>query len=188
MIRYLDVLVVVKNCRKMLKTAKKWQTIKSILIVIALLIVCNFSYAQLSDKIIGVNENGIYKLSTDITMLKKTLEDQLKKEGNPASLYKVLIIKDSIVGAPDSTYYILLAQNKIGNIKIAVELQLNENVFIARWSKASNTFSTYATCFGACISGCVPKKAITAQGYKIWKCTDCPARSDACKKSVTTNM
>jgi hypothetical protein len=177
-----------KICGKMLKTAEKRLFMSSIMIAILITFSFHSAFAQLTSRTIGVNEKGIYKLTTDMNSLKKTLEDQLKKEGNPALLYKAAIVKDSIEGAADSQYYILLAQNKIGNIKIAVELELADGVFRASWSKASNAFGTYATCFGACTNGCIPKKAITAQGYKIWKCTNCPERSDACRKSVTTNL
>jgi len=161
---------------------------KAIIFFIAIVLSSQWCYGQLTEKVIGVNENGTYKITANLSELQSILEGQLKTEGNPTSLYKMEIRKDITEGVGGQEYYIIAGQNKIGNIKIAVDVELKGNTFIAKYSKANGTFSSFATCFGGCIKGCNPKKWIDSSGNIFWECTDCPGRSEACKKSVTINL
>ena len=147
-----------------------------------------FSFAQLREKVIGINENGAYKITADTFKLKSIFEGQLKSEGNPTTLYKIWIRKDTMEGVGGKEYFIIACRNKIGNIKIAVDVELKGNTFIAKYSKSRRRFSSFTTCFGGCIRGCSPKKWIDSTGNISWNCTECPGRSEACKKSVTINM
>jgi hypothetical protein len=161
---------------------------KALNLLIVAMLMSTLSFAQLIDKVIGINQNGVFKITADITELKGILEAQLNREGNTTILYKIAIKKDTIDGSGGKVYYTIAAQNKIGNIKIAVDISLKDSVFTARFSKSIKAFSSYATCFGGCINGCSPKKSVDDRGNIFWKCTDCPGRDDACKKSVTTNL
>jgi hypothetical protein len=160
---------------------------KLIICILGIILSSNAVFGQLTNKIIGINESGVYRITVDRSELKQILENQLSREDNKTSIYKIFIRKDTIEGTGDKEYYTIYGQNKIGNIKTAVDIELKGNAFIAKYSKSKNVFSSYITCFGACINGCYPKKSLTPNGYPIWKCTACPQRPEACKKSVTTN-
>jgi hypothetical protein len=160
---------------------------KALVLVLLLAASATFSFGQLTEKVIGVNENNIYKITTNLPELKLILENQLAREGNATILSKFYIKKDTLERANPKEYFLLLAQNKVGSIKLAVDLELKGSLLIARYSRSIKSFSSYVTCFGGCINGCYPKKATTLDGNIYWICNTCPDRPEGCKKSVTTN-
>ncbi|WP_445454692.1 hypothetical protein [Flavobacterium sp. 25HG05S-40] len=152
-------------------------------IIAVVLIGCN-SNGQTTQKEIGVVENDSYKITMDKVFLKKILEEQLRKDKNEAILTEFEIVKDTYVNEPSKEYYILVAQNKEGSTKIAFELELNSNVFVASFKNDVLARGT-CTCSGGCTRGCNPRREVGPGNEIDWYCDAC-RKGSGCSKSVTS--
>jgi hypothetical protein len=153
--------------------------------LIAIILTSCAGNAQITEKEIGVNEKGVYKITIDQDFLKKVLEEQLRKDKNDAVLTEFKIKKDVMENDTSKEYFILVAQNKDGSTKIAFDLELTDNVFFARFRELSLVSS--CTCSGSCTSGCDPKHRMDDDGYVVWRCSACTQPGKTCNKSVTDN-
>jgi len=143
--------------------------------------------AQTTDKEIGVNEKGVYKITIDEGFLKNILEEQLRKDKNDAILTEFEIVKDAFVNDPSKVYYILVAQNSTGSTKIAFDLELNkDNLFVASFND-NVLLRGSCTCSG-CSRGCNPRHTISSDNEIDWYCTACAkGTTGGCNKSVTVS-
>ena len=158
---------------------------KLLVILIGVVLTSCAGNAQITKKEIGVVEKDNYKITIDETFLKKILEEQLKATKNDADLTEFEIVKDSFVNDPSKVYYILVAQNNTGSTKIAFDLELNDNVFVASFNDNVLLRGT-CTCSG-CSRGCNPRHEIGPDNEIDWYCTACSKGSSSCSKSVTVS-
>ena len=158
---------------------------KLILGLIAIVTLSCTGHSQTIQKEIGVNVNGKYTVTIDKEYLKEILELQLRSDKNEAKLTKFYIKRD-VIENTSKEYYILVAQNDIGDTKIAFDLELNSNnVFVATFSSKYMIASGTCTCSGSCTKGCDPKRWMDGEGEINWRCSSCTQENKSCNKSVT---
>ncbi|MDN3676524.1 hypothetical protein QWY90_04285 [Flavobacterium paronense] len=159
---------------------------KLLVCLLALFLTSCVGHAQITKKEIGVVEKDIYKITIDKSFLKKVLEEKLRAIKNNAVLTEFEIVKDSFVNDPSRVYYILVAQDNMGSTKIAFDLALNDNVFVASF-KDNVLLSGTCTCSGGCTRGCNPRHEVGPGNVIDWYCDAC-RKGSGCSKSVTTSL
>ena len=153
---------------EMLTNFDKTKTMRHL---ICLLIIGLFAsttlFSQKKEKEIGANNNGVYSISTTMSELQEIFNKHLEKAGFKTSV-KTIEIRKGTIAVTNETYYMLYAENSSRNVKIAVDLKLKDNKFIA--TLAENTFDLICVCSG-CNKGCSPQR-ITPKEV-VWKCSTC---------------
>jgi hypothetical protein len=164
-----------------------YKNMKNLLVCfVALVLTSCVGHAQITKKEIGVVEKDTYKITIDQAFLKKVLEEKLRAIKNDADLTAFEIVKDTFVNDPSKVYYILVAQNRTGSTKIAFDLELNNNVFVASF-KDNVLLGGTCTCSGGCTRGCNPRHEVGPGNVIDWYCDSC-RKGSGCSKSVTTSL
>ena len=132
--------------------------------------------AQKNDEVVGVNEEGTFKITSSLKTLKTEWADQLKQLdiSSPIRGFEILSSQDK--GSGNETYYYLLGTTEDKITKMATLLRLENGKFFFLTDEGDSPTGT-VTCTG-CAFGCNPEKV----GSK-WYCSG-GCGSD-CKKTVT---
>jgi hypothetical protein len=134
------------------------------------------SAAQHANEIIGINDNGVFKITSSLYKIKSDWGALLKSQQNEATLerFRILQGKDSL--SNNRIFYYLLGESKSHKTKVATLLTLEGGNFYLQQEKAASLSGTI-TCTG-CANGCNPK---ISRGK--WYCD--AGCGKLCTKSVT---
>lgn len=130
---------------------------------------------------LGIADNGVYKITADITEIKKEWKGILTNQKLNPEISNFEIKSDKMESS-GKVYYYLLATNQEKTIKMTRQLLLNNNNFTFVQKRATGENTDTLTCTG-CSDGCDPK--LKDDGN--WKCTSC-IEGSGCTKSVTTGV
>jgi hypothetical protein len=149
---------------------------KKILFTIMLCGLMNLGHAQQ----IGIVRNAQHRITANLDPIKLKWEKLLLEQKIPAILvsFEIKSVLDNVTG---KGYYMLLATNRDGSVKVARALEL-KNGYLSFFKGAEEPWGV-ATCSG-CAKSCNPG---VSDGK--WTCDgECPDAEHPCTKSVTAEI
>ncbi len=129
---------------------------------------------------IGIVDGKSFVISSDLKDLRLQGENHLEKAGIKTKLVTFEILEDYVEGTQE-IYYMLVAKNEDGSIKIATTLQLKDGTF----QYDSELFADSCVCSG-CAEGCLPRRH-KDDGIIEWYCSPCTEGSGCTKSEGATN-
>lgn len=149
---------------------------KTMNFMLALLLFSLVSFAQNSLKKIGEDQNGQYKITDNLELVKSDWMKILKDQRNPAVLVN-FEIKASVNNKTNEKFYMLLATSQDKSLKMAGTLILKNGVFSIDMANDDYKNGGIVVCEG-CKEGCDPEK----EGIN-WVCSN--SCGPACSRSMT---
>lgn len=149
---------------------------KIIFLFFAIVLFLFSSSAQHTNEIVGINDNGVFKITSSLDKIKSDWAALLKSQQIEATLdlFQILQGKDSL--SNNRIFYYLLGESKNHKTKVATLLMLEGGNFYLQQEKAASLSGTI-TCTGFA-NGCNPK---ISRGK--WYCD--AGCGKLCTKSVT---
>jgi len=136
-----------------------------------------FGRSSVWNGVIGIEDNGLYKVTADEAALMADLETNLKREGHDTKLQTLEIVKKESANTPGDFGYMLVGADKV-RTSIGVWLVRSNNQFTI-----DTGFTNSTSCTG-CAMGC-NLSYMTIDGKKLAYCNENGCDYD-CTKSETS--
>jgi hypothetical protein len=143
---------------------------------ITIVLIVFSSSAQHTNEVIGINEQGVFKITSSLHKIKSDWAALLKSQHNEAKLDQFRILQGIDSLSNNRIYYYLQGESKSHRTKVAALLTLQDGNFYLLHEK-TGILSGTITCTG-CSKGCNPKIS-----REKWYCD--AGCGKQCTKSVT---